>query len=196
MWRAVEFPYKELPGFSKKLLADHFKLYHGYVDRLNKLASGIQKFSPKGDKSEFQRLKVDEGFLRNAIALHELYFEQLTSGGSGSAADVFTCVTDELMEHLALTAMGSTGWAILAADLYEDQTFVFTMKEHSQGFVAGAWPLVVVDCYEHAYMREYGTDKEAYLEAFFKNVDWEVVKRRMMDSSVMREVCAGQAATR
>jgi len=195
-WEPIKLPYKELPGFSKELLADHHKLYTGYIKRLKTVLGLLEELSERPDRNEFQRLLLEEGFLRNAIRLHELYFEQLTPKGEGDAREVLGELTDEFLEHLTLTAMGSTGWAILAVDLVEAAPFIFSMKEHSQGYVAESWPILVVDAYEHAYMREYGLDKEAYLQSFFMNVDWSVVGERARQGVSMAEILKAEAAAR
>lgn len=195
-WEPMKLPYKELPGFSKNLLADHYKLYTGYIKRLKKVYELVDQLPDKPDRNEFQRLVLEEGFLVNAIRLHELYFGQLTPKGAGEAGDILGELTDDYLEDLTLAAMGSTGWAILAVDIAHAVPGVFTMKDHSQGYVAESWPILVVDAYEHAYMREYGLDKEAYLQSFFVNVDWNVVAERTKQGLAMAEIAASEARVR
>jgi Fe-Mn family superoxide dismutase len=43
---------------------------------------------------------------------------------------------------------------------------------------ANVVPILVLDVYEHAYMVDYGIDRAKYLDAFVKNLDWEVVAKR------------------
>jgi Fe-Mn family superoxide dismutase len=182
----MQLPYYELPGLSKKLIADHFKLYEGYIKRLNKIHRTLEDLPKKVDRFEYQRLLSEEGFLRNAVVLHELYFQQLTPGGHGDPRRIFgqQDVTDQLLDRLALAALGSTGWAVVGRDGWRGNDFIFTMKEHGQGFVAGAWPLLVLDAYEHAYMPEYGLEKGDYIAAFFSNVDWLTVEGRAVTARV------------
>jgi len=188
MWKPIKLAYKELPGFSKKLLADHFKLYEGYLDRFNAIEAKLKDLPKKVDRYELQRLVSEDGFLRNAIYLHELYFEQLVKGGRGSAEHLFEKKTDELLDYMSAVALGSTGWVILAMDLWRGQEFVFTMKEHGQGYVAGSWPLLVLDCYEHAWMPQYGLAKSDYIGSFFGNVDWSIIGQRVREAQEMFEV--------
>jgi len=187
-WKPIKLAYKELPGFSKELIADHFKLYEVYVERFNAIEERLKKPSKKVDRFELQRLVSEDGFLRNAIYLHELYFEQLTKGGRGNAEHLFEKNTDELLDHMSAVALASTGWVVLAMDLWRGQEFVFTMKEHGQGYVAGSWPILVLDCYEHAYMREYGLLRYDYIGSFFGNVDWDVVGQRVKEAQEMSEI--------
>jgi Fe-Mn family superoxide dismutase len=37
-----------------------------------------------------------------------------------------------------------------------------------------------MDVWEHAYIKQFGaTGRKSYVEAFFKNIDWSVVTKRM-----------------
>jgi Fe-Mn family superoxide dismutase len=36
-----------------------------------------------------------------------------------------------------------------------------------------------MDMFEHAYQMDYGAAGDKYIEAFFKNIDWEVVEERL-----------------
>jgi Fe-Mn family superoxide dismutase len=46
------------------------------------------------------------------------------------------------------------------------------------GFAGGA-PLLVMDMYEHSYHMDYGADAKRYVDAFFANIRWEAVDRRL-----------------
>ena len=39
-------------------------------------------------------------------------------------------------------------------------------------------PLLALDMYEHSFHMDYGTAAAKYVDAFFRNIDWEVVDRR------------------
>jgi Fe-Mn family superoxide dismutase len=41
--------------------------------------------------------------------------------------------------------------------------------------VWNAAPLVALDVYEHAYFGDFGTDRGAYIDAFFDNLDYAVI---------------------
>ena len=179
MWQPIDLGYEELPGLSRALLSAHYDLYLGYISRLNKIWSERMNRSFE-DPFEYGRLASEEGFLRNAVRLHELYFENLTPGGAGDPFDVIGDdeTVDRWESNVRLLALSSSGWVIHADDLPSGHRFLFTMKEHGQGFIAQAWPLVVIDCYEHAYAIDYGTSKEDYIEAVLENIDWNVAAER------------------
>ena len=47
------------------------------------------------------------------------------------------------------------------------------------GNVAGFEPVLVMDVWEHAFLLDYKpSDRPKYIEAFFSNIDWDVVSQR------------------
>jgi len=179
VWTPIKLPYKSLPGFSEELVSDHYELYKGYLDRFNKLESLLALALKKDDKWAVSRIMTEKGFLRNAGRLHELYFSNLAPGGKGDPAKVLGPAYKVWITKMTLMGLGSHGWVILAFDLENKKPFLFTMKEHSQGYVDRSMPLLVLDMYEHAYILKFRLDKPAYLRAFFKNVDWDMVNGRL-----------------
>lgn len=174
------FPYTALPGLSAKLLRDHFDLYEGYIRRLNELQPLLADALWKDDKWQASLMAREEGMLRNAIYLHELYFDGMTPGGRGKPADVLPSEFAKKWEkRFRLLGSATTGWMVLAYDPRTGMLIDFPMAEHGQGYVAGAVPILVMDLYEHAFATDYGIDKGAYIDTFFRNIDWEVVKNRL-----------------
>lgn len=188
MWHPLELPYRSLPGLSERLIADHYQLYLNYLSRWDDLHHiFIPQAIETGDPFAVRRLVSEEGMLRNAVRLHELYFENLIPGGAGDPRDIFEESLEEWEREFRMLALASTGWVIYAMDAPSGRDFTFTMQDHAQGFVAHALPLLVLDVYEHAYARDHGVEKEDYYDAFMENVDWN----RVAERASMRRVAAG-----
>jgi Fe-Mn family superoxide dismutase len=50
---------------------------------------------------------------------------------------------------------------------------------HEIGNVAGFNPVLVMDVWEHAFLLDYQpVERPKYIEAFFANIDWDVVDGR------------------
>jgi Fe-Mn family superoxide dismutase len=46
--------------------------------------------------------------------------------------------------------------------------------------VAGFIPILVMDVWEHAYLLDYKpSERASYIEAFFSNIDWKSVEKRL-----------------
>jgi Fe-Mn family superoxide dismutase len=51
---------------------------------------------------------------------------------------------------------------------------------HETGNVAGFTPVLVMDVWEHAFILDYKpADRPKYIEAFFSNIDWQIVEQRL-----------------
>lgn len=183
---------KPLDGISKELIEQHFALYKGYVTNLNALRKELAdgRASDPATKSDRRRRL---GFEMNGVVLHELYFANMTPGGS-STSGPSAAVKDKIAaafgsfeawekEFRATGATRSIGWAVLYFDPATGQMNNHFVQLHEDGNVAGCQPLVVMDVWEHAYILDFGaTGRPKYIEAFMKNVDWTVVEKRFQDA--------------
>jgi superoxide dismutase, Fe-Mn family len=176
-----------MPGFSETLLKNHFTLYQGYVTNTNKLADLIAAKPKDGLNPEYAELKRRFAFEFDGMRLHEYYFENL--GGkspldkSGDFVKKLTAAfgSYEAWEEdfKATGKMRGVGWAVLYMDDKSGNLFNSWIAEHQDKHLAGCKPILVMDVWEHAYMTDYQTNRAAYIDAFFKNINWEAVQSRM-----------------
>ena len=71
--------------------------------------------------------------------------------------------------------MAGRGWAWTAYDWDEGRLFNYIGDAQNTFPIWNATPLVALDVYEHAYFVDFGTDRGAYIDAFFDNLDYDVV---------------------
>ncbi len=178
------------PGFSDKLLTNHFTLYQGYVNNTNKLADTLAAMLKEGKTNtpEYAELKRRFGWEWNGMRLHEYYFDNLANGGkpldpnsslAKKIAEDFGSYTDWEKEFKATGVLRGIGWVILYLDPTSNKFFNAWINEHDMGHLAGCSLILVMDVFEHAFMIDYGLKRADYIEAFFKNVDWDVVASRL-----------------
>ncbi len=181
---------KELDGISKKTLEIHHdKLYAGYVKKASEISDKLGELAKSGKAegnatySELRALKDSETFAVNGVYLPEWYFDVL--GGDGNIAEAPE-LSQALIEkwgsievglkYMSECGMAARGWAILAWDLKAGKLKQYNADAHNQGGVWGCIPVVVLDVYEHAYFIDHGSDRKAYIAAFWKNLNWEVLE--------------------
>jgi Fe-Mn family superoxide dismutase len=76
--------------------------------------------------------------------------------------------------------MRGIGWVIAYCDTTNGQITNHWISDHENGNLAGFVPVVVMDVWEHAFIKDYKpSDKGKYVEAFFANVDWEACESRL-----------------
>lgn len=178
-----------IEGFSETLLKNHFTLYQGYVTNANKLLDTLKAMLNEGKTAipEYAELKRRLGWEWNGVRLHELYFENLGGDGkfpeSGKLASLikenFGSFENWLKDFKATGTMRGIGWVVLYQDTLTGNLINFWINEHDVGHPAGCNPLLIMDVFEHAFMIDYGLKRADYIEAFFKNINWQEVEKRL-----------------
>ena len=178
-----------LRGISEKTIETHHdKLYAGYVNKRNEIESllpGVDRSAANQAYSAYRALKLEETFSADGAILHELYFDILGGPGgapTGSLADKINAdfgSFQAFVEDLTACGMAARGWAVTAYDPSDGKLHNFLCDVHNQGGVWGTVPLMALDTYEHAYFMDYGSDRAAYIQAFFDNVNWGKVQENL-----------------
>jgi Fe-Mn family superoxide dismutase len=196
---------KGLDGISDKQVEEHLALYAGYVKQVNALNEELAKFRGDGKASgknpEFAELTRRLGFEYGGMILHEYYFSNLRSAadpepksGSGLATalnESFGSVEEWKTDFQAIGEMRGVGWVVLFEDPVTDRLSNHWITLHQEGIPAGFKPLLVMDVWEHAFMRDYkATEKAKYVAAFFRNIDWPAVERRLQEAPAIRPAAA------
>jgi len=181
-------PYTSLPGLSARLLTEHYKLYLGYVNKTNEIWSllrTVNRQTANATYSPYRELKLEETYALNGVKLHELYFGNLggTDGPPSGEVSFFLQrdfgSTEAWARDFRALGLSARGWGILALDLDDRTLHNFLLDAHNVGGIQRTAPLLVLDVYEHAYFIDYGANRSGYLDAFFANIDWEEVNRRL-----------------
>jgi superoxide dismutase, Fe-Mn family len=174
----------ELDGISRETIEAHYKLYQGYVNKRNEILDKLAEVdlaSANQVYSDLRSLKVDLTFAVGGIKNHEIYFEHLGGHGGDPAGAIGDLITRDFgsgadwRADLTATGMGGRGWAWTAYDWDERRLFNYLGDAQNTFPIWNATPLVALDVYEHAYFLDFQTDRASYIEAFFNNLDWDVV---------------------
>jgi Fe-Mn family superoxide dismutase len=178
-----------MEGFSETLLSNHFTLYKGYVTNTNKLLDTLAAMLKDGKVGtpEYAELKRRMGWEFNGMRLHEYYFENLggkkaldKTGKLGKKlTEDFGSYEAWLQDFKGTGTMRGIGWTILYQDNVSGKLMNQWVNEHDVGHPAGCIPILVLDVFEHAFITDYGLKRADYIEAFCKNVNWDVVASRL-----------------
>jgi superoxide dismutase, Fe-Mn family len=198
-YTAKQFNLSGLEGISDRTLETHFGLYDGYVANTNKLAEEIFELVQQGKTATPQYAELVRwlGFEYNGMILHGYYFGNLKPRGPGQpAAGSATMAAIQqsygdwdtwLQQFKAIGLMRGVGWAITFQDPTTGALSNHWITLHQDGNPAGFKPILVMDCWEHAFLLDYKPAERAkYVEAFFANIDWDVVEQRLNSASAER----------
>ena len=198
------FDVQRLVGISDRTLEMHLALYEGYVKAANQLTAQIGEMLKDGriDQEEmpaYSELTRRLGFEYNGMVLHEYYFENLTTGATGkpdpgsafvkAAEDSFGTYDMWKLDFSSVGKMRGVGWAICYVNPHSGRLSNHWISLHENGNVAGFLPVLVMDVWEHAYLLDYKpSERASYIEAFFWNIDWKSVNRRLQScESALKE---------
>jgi Fe-Mn family superoxide dismutase len=179
-----------MEGFSDTLLKNHFTLYQGYVTNSNKVADTLNQMLRDGKTGtpEFAELKRRFGWEFNGMRLHEYYFENLRGkSGISKSEKLYQKLVESFgsyeaweKDFKATGSMRGIGWTVLYQDILSGNFVNFWINEHDVGHPSGGMPILIMDVFEHAFMIDYGLKRADYIEAFFRNINWTEVEKRLL----------------
>lgn len=186
--KPLRFDPAKLAGLSERLIQSHWENnYQGSVRALNliqgRLAAAMadKDFPPVA----YGGLKREELHRTGSVVLHELYFDALGGNGTadgsirqalGDAYGSFAAWEAEF-RRTAMSLAGGSGWCILAWNGHTGSLHNYWCWDHTNGPATGV-PLIALDMYEHAFHMDYGAAAAKYIDAFMRNLDWEVIDAR------------------
>ncbi|HKY82782.1 superoxide dismutase [Novosphingobium mathurense] len=186
--KQLRFDPAKLDGLSERLIRSHWENnYQGSVRALNMIEGRLAAAMADKDYPAvaYGDLKREELHRTGSVVLHELYFDGL--GGDGLAAggvkDALIAshgsleAWDAEFRRTAMSLAGGSGWCILAWNHHTASLHNYWCWDHTNSPVTGT-PLIVLDMYEHSFHMDYGAAAAKYVDAFMRNLDWEVIDGR------------------
>jgi Fe-Mn family superoxide dismutase len=150
--------------------------------------------------SALRGVSVDYTFALLGFKNHELYFQHL--GGEGGEPtgrfaelvdDEFHGGIDEWKKAVRKAARAARGGVMVGYDLDDGSIFNYIMDTQNLWAVYNMIPVLALDVYEHAYARDFGATPDGrgeYVEAFFRNLDWDHVNRSLERAESARKAAA------
>lgn len=183
----------DIGKISNEAMQMHFKLYEGYVKNTNLL---IEKFEQvKTFEADYQAKFLPEwtelhrrfGWEFNGMRLHELFFDGLTKEvGVGGAAALELRFTQDFgsfenwkKDFINICKMRGMGWTMLVQDRQTGKLINTWVNEHDAGMLADVNIILNVDMFEHAYIKDFGTDRQIYLDSIFMHLNWDAILQRL-----------------
>ena len=170
----------------------HYNTHHkGYVTFLNNIEVDLEtadRSKANGNYSNVGELKRRFTWNHAGALLHDVYWEVLGGDGDTSKGpEVVAAIekefgsVDNWKADFKATAISAklSGWGVLAYDqLYSKRLLDVLVDEHHYGAIWGGIPLIACDVFEHAYYHKDGPARAAYIDNFFKNLNWTRINDR------------------
>lgn len=172
------------------------EVHRGYAARLNALLERLPALQGLSVETLVRRSaelpELERAALRDAAighANHQFWWKVLKpggNGGNGPSGRLAEAVARDFgspaglrarFDALALGHVGS-GWAFLAVDPLNGGLALACLPNNGSIMDLGMPGVLVCDLWEHAYCGQRGSDRAAYLDAFWQVVDWDTLGRR------------------
>jgi len=165
-----------IKGLSREAIELHLEIYRGYVANVNQLLADCN-----ADMRRF-------AFEYNGMVLHEQFFEQFRAKPRGlprqgkfakALGQSFASVESWKENLRELARMRGVGWIVCARDDSTNRIFNTSIELHHLGLPAGTNPVLVIDLWEHAWLKDYSPSaRKDYVEAVLGQTDWQVIEKR------------------
>jgi len=180
------------PLYSPETLAFHIRIHDRHTTAISRLLTGeqIEADTLEGLIKETAHEADTAGLFNNASAVwnHNFFFRCLTPNGHppsqsfinhiNFAFGSFDNFKKTFLRHSA--AVFGSGWTWLAS--VNGHLEIIPTSNSGSLIPLGedlVTPLLILDLWEHAYMTQYGSDVEDYIQTWFQTVNWKVVEENL-----------------
>lgn len=187
--KPLAFDPGKLSGLSERLIRSHWENnYGGSVKALavvkKRLAEAL------GDKElppyVYNDLKREHLLRTGSVVFHEDYFDNLGGSGQPGASERQTLgaafgsfdAWETEFRKIGAGLGGGSGWVMLGFNQHTRLLENYWLADHAHG-PAATTPILVMDMYEHSYQMDFGAAAARYIDAFFQNIQWDVVAARL-----------------
>lgn len=180
-----------LDGISVDQVAAHWALYEGYVTNVNRLNTELGTAIKEGKMGTpaFAEMNRRRGWEYNGMVLHEGYFGTMKPAAGDPPSRLKEAVDHNFGswqawkdEFTAIAKFRGVGWAIVYQDPMSRALTNHWISMHEDGHPAGYKPILILDVWEHAFVVDWkpnAAGRGSYIDAYFKNVDWNAVSSRL-----------------
>jgi Fe-Mn family superoxide dismutase len=169
----------------------HQELMEGYAKSLNEISAALDSSDRENanpNNSTFRNLKMDETHNLNAAFLHGMFFENISDMRSTLAMDSLAYMRIERdwgsfdawqRDFIACAMSSRNGWVVMAYNMFLKRYVNVVVDLHNSGIPFSSYPIVVIDCWEHSYYRDYLKDRKSYVFSMMKELKWTLIEDRI-----------------
>lgn len=177
------------PHISGKIMQLHHDKHHqAYVTGANTALEQLAEARDSENLAAVNKLEKDLAFNLGGHVNHTIFWNNLSPEGGerpegelAAAIDEFFGGFEKFQAHFTQTALGvqGSGWAVLAWDVLGQRPNIVQLFDQQGNLPAGTIPLLMLDCWEHAYYLDYLNVRADYVKAFWNIANWQDVAKRL-----------------
>ncbi|HKZ45195.1 MAG TPA: superoxide dismutase [archaeon] len=188
--KPLPFSPDSLEGISEQQIKFHHDVhYAAYVNNRNKIEAQLEEMRKKGEFGDLRGLKLSESHNASGMMLHEAYFDCMGGKGGEAIGELAEKIKQDFgsfenwKKEVLSIAVSARGWVLLCFDPSDGNLHNYSVDYHDIGAVWGSTPVLALDLWEHAYYLDQGPNKAKYIEAFFRNLNWERINQKFKEVS-------------
>jgi superoxide dismutase, Fe-Mn family len=189
--KPLSFDPAKLTGLSERLIRSHWENnYGGSVKALAAVKKQLAQALGNKDLPAYiyNDLKREHLLRTGSVVFHEHYFDNLSGSGKPGAAerDVLAQAFGSFdfweteFRKIGAGLGGGSGWVVLDYNLHTRRIENYWLGDHAHAHdPAAIVPILVMGMYEHSYQMDFGAVAAKSIDAFFQNIQWDMVATRL-----------------
>lgn len=169
----------------------HSKHHAGYVKGLNAAEAALAKARADNDFALAQYWSKRAAFNGGGHFLHSMFWKVMAPPGKGGGGEPEEALRDALHRDFgsfelfkkqfsaAAAQVEGSGWGLLHYRPEDDRLIVLQAENQHKLSPWGAWPILGIDVWEHAYYLKYQNRRTEYIDAWWNVVNWKQVAENL-----------------
>jgi len=126
-----------------------------------------------------------------------MYFENISDLNSTVSVDSLAYMRlardfgtfDKWQEDFVACCLSArNGWGITFYNPQLRRYMNTVIDLHSSNVMIGLMPIIVMDCWEHSYYRDYLKDRKTYVYGMMKELNWSVIEDRVKKADKIAKI--------
>lgn len=187
---SLSYAYNALePVIDEETMRLHHDKHHaGYVTGLNAAEQKLADARKSGDYTLIKHYSKEIAFHGSGHILHSIFWKNLSPDGGGEpTGKLLSAIKEDFggferfkAQMVAGTnAVEGSGWGILAYQPDFDNLVILQAEKHQDLTQWGAYPIFVIDVWEHAYYLKYQNKRAEFVNNIFNIINWKDVASRL-----------------
>ena len=182
---------------SKESKALHIDVYKHACESYTRLSAESASSSSKSDFHNLAKINGDLVSARNSVLLHELFFSNafcrnsqisISSIAYARLARDFGDFNDWQRDFFSRASeMRCNGWVVTTFDTFLRKFVNITIHNDNTDAIIGSWPVIVLDCHEHSYVKDFNTNIVDYASKMMAELNWDVINDRIAKSDSLAQ---------
>ena len=169
----------------------HTKHHAAYVNGLNAAEAALAQARASGDFALAQYWSKRAAFNGGGHFLHSMFWKVMAPPDAGGGGAPSGELRDKIQRDFggfdafkkqfsaAAAQVEGSGWGLLHYRPEDDRLIVLQAENQHKLTVWGAWPILGIDVWEHAYYLKYQNRRADYVNAWWNVVNWEQVAQNL-----------------